>query len=339
MRRSTIQPMRLGQLARKYEVPVQEIITYLEDTIPNRSSFHPNSKVEQQEITQILDHFNIQQVEELEIVVEEAPENSEKESPEEEIPEQKEEVPTPAASIETPLDDIASVEGEIEPIPMEALVVEEIEEEVEEEEVLIEEVLIEESTPDEPIKVEKPALKDDEVIDTERLLELLESEDESVDLAKITLIKAPKKELSGLKMVGKIDLPEPKKKVEDDAEQESEEDANLNRNKRNQRAQVSEEERENRRLRAKKKKDEFDVREKKRRHQKEAQELKHLRESHYQQKLGRQKTTNQPKRKVQKQSQTQTQTPTQQVTQTVKDQRPQPKTIFGRLWRWMNSID
>jgi hypothetical protein len=314
--------MRLGQLARKYDIPVQDIITYLEANIPNRPTFHPNSKVEEHEEAQILDHFNIPIAVKVEPEAQEIPEPVEKE-PAAVEPSPKEEVLIKPSSVETPLDDIASVEGEIESSTREALP-------PEEKEVTVEE--LEESTPLESIKVENPAPKEEEVIDTDRLLELLESEDESVDLSKFKLIKAAKKELSGLKMVGKIDLPEPKKKVEENEEQEAEEIPKFNKNERNQRPQLSEEERENRRLRARQKQEEFEAREKKRRKQQEDQELKTLREAHYKKKLERQKAAV-PKRKTQKQAQVQV------TQQTVEEQRPKPKTLMGRFWRWMNSID
>ena len=59
--------MRIGQLARKYEVPVQEIISYLEERSLEGQSYHPNAKLEAPVERELLSHFGV-------VVEEEAPE-------------------------------------------------------------------------------------------------------------------------------------------------------------------------------------------------------------------------------------------------------------------------
>ncbi|MEP3682052.1 MAG: hypothetical protein ABJM98_04775, partial [Ekhidna sp.] len=267
--------MRLGQLARKYDIRVQDIISYLENDATEE--IHSNTKLNDQDEADVLDFFGIEAVKELVIqeeleVIQEEPEDvreepitetKEAKSPTEEESEwdaedseyvvQKEKTLTIP---ETPLDDIASVEGEIEPVYIQEKPAKE------ESGVIIEELKSEDLTP-----------KEDEVIQTDKLLEMLESEEIPAELAKIKLIKAPKKELSGLKVLGKVDLPEPKKKSELEEEQEKK----SNRERKYQRPQLSEEEKEKRRLKAKRKQEAYEAREEKRRTEQEAQKLKELR--------------------------------------------------------------
>ncbi len=168
----------------------------------------------------------------------------------------------------------------------------------------------------------EPEEKDEFIIETDRLLELLESEETSVDLSKITLIKAPKKELEGLKVVGKIDLPEPKS-----TEKETKE-TKPGSKVQHPRRQVSEQERENRRLKAKRKKNQYEASQEERRREKERKEKKAINEAHYLKKLQRAKSK--PKHSKDK-------TPKPQTLAASKDQRPLPKTLLGKFWRWMNT--
>jgi hypothetical protein len=181
-------------------------------------------------------------------------------------------------------------------------------------------------------KDQQPHKKDEVAIETDQLLELLESEDTPVDLDKITLIKAPKKELDGLKVVGKIDLPEPKLKIEEETDQSEtgSDDYSSDKHKeksRQRRRLVTDEELEERRLKAKRKKEENEARQEERRKAREKKKRKAIREAHYKKKMQQIKSS-QPKI---------TKTETQPESFEEEEARPEPKTIFGKFWRWMNT--
>ena len=263
--------MRLGQLARKYDVTLQEIISYLKELEPSHDTLHHNSKLSEQTITLLAKRFDY---------------------------------------LEEPGDEIEQKFGEPEVVDIEQTV------EVPQSD-------LDATSPE--AEVQDPQKKVEVVIETDKLLELLESEE--VDLSKITLIKAPKKELNGLKIVGKIDLPDPKSKTAEKSEQR-EKEPKPDRNARHHRRQLSEEELEKRRLKAKKKKGEYQARQEKREKEKEKKQKKVLNEARYQQKL-QQAKYNQLKHKDKTQS--------PQSSSEVKEQRPKPKTLFGKFWRWMNT--
>jgi hypothetical protein len=273
--------MRLGQLARKYDVSTQEIIAYLKKIDATVTSFHPNAKLDEKLEQMVMDHFDV-------LLDPDAPN---------------------------------AVVMEEETLPVEP---EKIAQETNAEEIVdpVTHPVVEEALPDliPPVISEKSK---EEIIETDRLLELVESEDSDVDLSKITLIKAPKKKLDGLKVLGKIELPEVKKP------EPKEKEKSADRNAKSRQTQQSEEEREKQRLWAKKKKEENEARLERKRKEKEKEELKALKEAHYKQKLQRTKQKAQkPKAKA------------VQVIQEepiVQKQVPQPKTLLGKFWRWLNT--
>ena len=297
--------MRLGQLARKHDVPVQEIITYLEELTGEK--FHPNAKLYDTLESKVFEHFDLMPTTK-EVIEEELIDEEPEETVELVVVEEPE-----IAPIETPESEIAAVEGDLEM----ALAPE------------IKPVL---ETSKEKQEEEKIVPTEDEVIQTDKLLEMLESEEASADLNKIRLIKAPKKELAGLKVVGKVDLPEPKKKEEKPKEEKdtvTERDLREYRQpRRKKRPPLTEEEKEKRRLKAKAKKEAYEAREEKRHKEREAQRLKELKQAHYKQNL--------QKAEVKKQKQKKKTDPitTQEKR---KDTRPKPKTWLGKWWRWMNT--
>lgn len=278
--------MRLGQLARKYDIPVQEIIEYLKEETGEK--FHANAKLYDAIETQIFKHFDLYPDD----PVLEPEAQTDIEEIHESIQPHKE---------ESPADDIASVEGELaapEEIPP----------------------ATHENEPEE----ELPTHREDEVIQTDKLIEMLESEEGLMGLEKFKLIKAPKKELPGLKVLGKVDLPEPKKKSESE-----EKDKKSHQPHKKQRPQLSEEEKEKRRLKAKRKKEAYEAWQEKRRKEKEAQRLKELKAKHYKQKLKKQETQkNKPKAKVE---------PQHEESQHIQKKPKEPKTLLGKWWRWMNT--
>ncbi len=312
--------MRLGQLARKYDIPVQDIIEHLEEQTGEK--FHPNAKLYDAIEDMIFAHFELMPVVvEAEEVVEVAePEPIPEESAPEPIQEQKSPEPlftkekAKPKKPETPLDDIASVDGELAPDVFEEKV---------------EEVPEVESEQTEEAPTPAPEPNEDEVIQTDKLLEMLEAGEVPPDLDKIKLIKAPKKELAGLKVLGKVDLPEPKKK-----EKPEEKETKENRRGRNQRPQLSEEEREKRRLEGKRKREAHQAREEKRQKEREQRELKRRKEAHYRQKLEKAKaaTAATPQKRKAEESAIQTEElPVQE--QPVM----QPKTVLGKFWKWLNT--
>lgn len=324
---NTYTTMRISQFAKKYEIPAQDIVAFLKETTGEK--FHPNAKLYDTLESTVFDHFNLAATDDDQEEVpveEESPEvnmqldHAEKlehdaEELEIEVVDQQEE-----ALPMTPEEEIAAIEGEIEEIP-------------EPSPVLVEATDNQEVMEEQEDEVAPPS--EDEIIQTDKLLELLESEELPEDLDKIKLIKAPKKELSGLKVVGKIDLPEPKKKEEKQPEEKevlTERDLREYRNpRRKKRAPLTEEEKEKRRLRAKRKKEEYEARQEKRKKQQEAQRLKELKAKHYQKKL--QKPTPQEKQKLKAKS------APQPSSKKKVDTRPKPKTIFGKFWRWLNPIE
>ncbi len=300
--------MRLGQLARKYDIPVQEIIEFLE--VETGERFHANAKLFDTLESRIFDHFELVEEKPLEPSTTEiekpvAQDSVTKQEPAQEMknePVMSEEVnPLPA----TPEEEIAFVEGDI--ILSQGL----------------EELEFEEIT-ESHVAEEKVIPSDDEIIQTDKLLEMLDSEDDTSNLDKIKLIKAPKKELSGLKVVGKIDLPEPKKKPDEKNEKSA------SQNGHNRKPKLSEEEKEKRRLKAKKKKEAYEARKAKRQKQQEANRRKKLKEAHYQQNL--------QKVEIKKQKRKERSTPTPGAISEVKEApKPIPKTWLGKWWRWMNT--
>lgn len=276
--------MRLGQLSRSCEVPISEIVSYLDSISKSPTSNHPNSKVDDETSDLVLSHFGAQElamVEESEVISEE---------------------PFIEESVE--------VDPIIEGAPEVA-------------ESVVEEQRIEEVTED--IAPTHPAsdsvTESEDEIYSDKLLALMESEGAAIDLSKITRIKAPKKELEGLKVVGKIDLPEPKPKAEKEEKESSKG------NRRNQRPKLTEEEREKRRLYAKRKKEEYEERKKRRQKEKEQADLKARKTAHYQGKLQSTKPTLVVKKKKSKGA---------EQAKAV-DTRPKPKTALGRFWRWLNT--
>lgn len=176
-------------------------------------------------------------------------------------------------------------------------------------------------------ETDKPKKKDEVVIETDKLLELLESEEPQIDLSKITRIKAPKRELEGLKVVGKIELPESKSKPGVKSEQ-SEDGIKPARNKGNQQQPLTEEEREKRRLKFKKRKEEYEAQKEKQRKSREKKRQKALNKARYQQKLQRVKSS-QPKHKDQ--------IPGSPSTLTTREESAPPRTLLGKLWRWLTT--
>jgi hypothetical protein len=282
--------MRLGQLARKYDVSLQEIISYLNEIDPKNESLHHNSKLDEQIELMVIEHFDVRldsPEDYQEVIAVDAPEESEQ------IPEE----PAIAINEETEADLQMELDPSLPPIKVQ----------------------------ESHNETEKKPKKERQVIETDRLIELMESEDTEVDLSNITLIKAPKKELDGLKILGKIDLPEPKSKTDVKSEQ-AEEEPKPDRDVRHDRRRLSDEELEKRRLNAKKKKEEYEGRQEERRKNEKKKRIKANKKERYEQKMQQGKVS-QPKHKLQ-----------------VQDEPPEvnviptkPTTILGKFWNWLKA--
>ncbi|MDA0195573.1 MAG: hypothetical protein O2887_12880 [Bacteroidetes bacterium] len=272
--------MRIGQVARRYDVPIKEIISYLNDIEPTLDALHPNTKLSEQTKTLVANRFeHLLDVSKKDI--EASPEATS----------EKIEQKIVASDIEGPVE---VAQSELDLPSQEAII---------------------------------PDLNKEEAIETDQLLELLESEETSIDLSKITLIKAPKKVLAGLKVVGKIELVQPKSKTVDKSERQ-EKTPKTDIDSRHQRRKLSDEEGEKRRLRAKKNKEEYEARQEEQRKEKEKKQRKVQREAYYQQKLHQNKSR-QPKRKDKIQM--------DQTSFEIDEQRPIPKTLLGKFLRWLNT--
>lgn len=147
------------------------------------------------------------------------------------------------------------------------------------------------------------------------------------------VIKAPKIALRGLKVVGKIELPEEPRKKPAAEREESEQDAPKNpkenhsrvirHHRNNGRKKLTEEERETIRLKNKQEKAKRLQREAEKQKRLEEQRLKAQKTAHYQEKIARTKQASKKKKKSQPAA--------------FSDPRPQPKTILGRFWCWLNT--
>lgn len=291
--------MRIGQLARKYDISVQDILTFLEETTGEK--FHPNSKVYDAVASSIYIHFDVfpllPREEEIEKASIEEPVATEEQEPEiAKAPEVK--MP---AEPQTPEEDIASVDGEI---------------------ASLEEVVPEKTEPEAPV-AEVAKRNEDEVIPLDRLLQMLESDEPLTDLEKIKLIKAPKKELSGLKVLGKIEIPEDPRKKTKEQKEEAKKTASSGS------PQLSEQEKEKRRLQEKRKKEAYEAQQEKKRKEEEAKRKKARKEAHYKQ------IAKQPKTQPVKQKAIIEEQPV--PTEVAAPSPPAKTSWWGKFRNWMNA--
>lgn len=323
--------MRLGQLARKYGISKKEIISYLNEKDPSLPALGQNTKLDENTLSLIAQRF-----EDPDAMFDQSEEQQEGQEPglQSAHPLSKQEQDQPAvgpqASEQGKQQDAQEVQeqqgGFITRVPEDAEVSLNQPLEIGSESTPNSSPYPDNSETSEPPPPSTVPRKEDEVIATDKLLELLESEEESVDLSKITLIKAPKKELDGLKVVGKIELPEPIKKASKDSSQGNE--TKKGRHGKDGGRELTEEEREKRRLKAKRKKETYLAREEKRRKDREKRHKKEANKARYQQKLQRTKVS----QLKQKSSSASSVSPVEPL-----DQTAPPKTLLGKVWRWLTT--
>jgi len=153
--------------------------------------------------------------------------------------------------------------------------------------------------------------------------ELLEDDDEGEESKDELVIKAPKVELKGLNVVGKIDLPEPKPKPE--KEQKDEPKAKKTHSKpRPKKSTKRKGKRELSPAEIRKREEQREARKQKR----IEKEKKEKREQFYKDKILVPKQLEQ-KRKSKKKKKI--------VKEINPVQKPKPKTILGKFWRWLNT--
>ena len=282
--------MRLGQLARKYNVSQDDVILYLNEVQTELSPFHHNSKLSDEIEDLVISHFSLSVEEVDEVTVEQRVD----------IATEEDEQILDVAEIENAKEIEASLQLELDPtLPA---------------------IQISETKP-EP----EPTKKEENAIDTDSLLELLESEEEIPDLSNITHIKASKKELSGLKVVGKIELAEPIVKPAEKSEIE-EEEVKPERNDRQERQRLYDEEREKRRLKAKEKREQYGARQEKRRIEEEKKHKKAQNRARYEQKMQHVKAS-QLKQKIQKE---------EEIIE-VSNLTSKPTSLLGKFWAWLKA--
>lgn len=286
--------MRLGQLARKYNVSQDDVILYLNEVQTELSPFHHNSKLSEETEDLVTNRFySPEETEEAEQATEEEIED---------IVTEKNEVESDVVEIENAKEIEASLQLELDPtLPP-----------------------IQISEP-EPEPEPEPTKKEEIAIDTDSLLELLDSEEDSPDLSNITHIKASKKELSGLKVVGKIELAELKSKIVEESKKEEIESKPKDVD-RQERQRLYDEEREKRRLKAKEKKEAYEARQGKRRIEEEKKQKKAQNKARYEQQM-QQIKTNQPKPNP----------VIQDSSPEVDELPPKPTSFLGKFWAWLKA--
>jgi hypothetical protein len=152
---------------------------------------------------------------------------------------------------------------------------------------------------------EKPAEEIEQIIQQEDVVE------EEAPTEPLEVIRVNKVELQGLKVLGKIDLPEPKKKTEPPVPPR---EPRKEQPKREQRAWKNPMEQ----------KRQQEAREKERKRKEEADRLKEKRTNHYYNKV--KSVPTKPVRKIEEQT----------VVEDLEVKDP-PKTLIGKFWRWLRS--
>ncbi len=146
------------------------------------------------------------------------------------------------------------------------------------------------------------------------------SEEEGTEVDDV--IRAPKIELVGLKVVGKIELPEPKIKEEKPVEPRTKRSAT------NGRRESNDEEKEARRIRNREARERRALKAEEKEREERVERDRKSKEVFYRQKLAdeaKAKKNRKPKKKKEV-----------IVAQKVKEE-PQPKTLLGKFWKWLNT--
>lgn len=322
--------MRLGQLARKLDTTTSEIVQYLADKDIDVKD-HPNVKLDEENELDVIAHFGGVRTDSPpeEVTVEE------KEQPEldDELESDlvnEESVAVEESPQEIPELDETSLESEVEPVEPETI-----------EQTARENLEVVTRDADDEESMNQPAPKRSITVGElfKQKGETDADEDYEIDeqlLSQVDVIKAPKVELPGLKVVGKIELPQPPSKEEESETEEETEPLEENSNdpvepkiirhdRRNKRKRLTKEELEAKRLRNKKAKEKRLAKQVERRKLEEEQRLKNIKKQHYKEKIS--KPVSVANKKVKKKAKAKQLTSAQ----------PKPKTVLGKFWRWLNT--
>lgn len=146
---------------------------------------------------------------------------------------------------------------------------------------------------------------------------------ENVQEEEVEVIKAPKIELQGLKVVGKIELPEPKTEEKPKEEKKVTNGKKSNGRKKNPKRELTEEEKEKRRIKSKKARKKREEREKEKQKELEQKRLKKKKKEHYLKKIHK------PQPPVSKKE--------KRIKEQEKQNKHVPKTLLGKFWKWLNT--
>jgi hypothetical protein len=278
--------MRLAQAARKLSITTEDIVDFLEIRGVSIEK-DSNTKLDEEAVEILYKYFEIE--EESAIKVEEDYKKNKSDVQEEEL------------------------EGESEEGNEESEVKQESEKSVEEEKV----IPLNEAQPD----VEDRAISIKKSFKT--VDELLEGDDENPN--DDFVIKAPKVELRGLNVVGKIDLPEPKPKSKPDQKAEIDQKrGQIVSKKRPQRSPKNKQKRELSPSEIRKR----EVDREARKQERIKKEKKRKREEFYKEKILKPKQIEQQNKPKKRKS---------LVEEASNQKKPTPKTVFGKFWRWLNT--
>lgn len=143
----------------------------------------------------------------------------------------------------------------------------------------------------------------------------------------IEVIRAPKVELPGLKVLGKIELPEPKPEKKEEPEELRKPVSKPGKNIPGRRPVETPEEREARRIRNKKAQLKREHQEQERKLERERRMKKKKKEQFYKERVGQKAP----------QSKAIPETVKKRPSRTTSSQQRRPKTILGRIWLWLNT--
>ncbi|WKV12611.1 hypothetical protein [Marivirga harenae] len=281
--------MRLAQAARKLSITTDDIVDFLEirGIVIEKDS---NTKLDENAVKLLYRHFEIEEEEAENEVIAEV-EDTIRTEEKDEVDEKEDKIAEPADS--EPEEEVSEKNAEKSSVEIQNI----------------------EEVPAEIQKEKKKAFK--------TVGELLEDQAEHSD--EELIIKAPKVELKGLNVIGKIDLPEPKRKAQTEQSEETQDrkkksfsqPSRQRKPRRNQKRELSPAE-------IRKKEEQKDARKRER----IEREKKRKREQFYKEKVLKPKQLEQKTKPTRKKKVTE---------QTREVQKPQPKTILGKLWRWLNT--
>jgi hypothetical protein len=304
--------MRLGQLARKLNVKPKDIVSFVQLSLNKEIKEHPNAKVPD-ELLEDIEQFFVS--------------NDDKEKTQQEIPHSNSEEQNNDVEKTAEVKESTELEKQNNKAASNL-------------------------TSTEPETEENPIKTDNEKIPASNDIPLLTDEDPESEAVEINLvdgiIKAPKVEVPGIKVVGKIDLPEEKKEQEEEEEldvsnENIEPNTSISEDTGNTEAPNAANNKTKQAYPKKKRKRKkpnslsFEEREKQEKERyeklqkaKKEREKKKKRKHYETQVLAKQKQVQQKNTKKKKKH-------SPSKAQIRQEQRPEPKTLWGKFLRWLNT--